>query len=83
MGSGNGHGVGMSQWAAQAMAQDGKSYREILLNFYPGTQIAQQDDARQDEELSGTERGTVDLPAVSLARESSGSEKKRDTRGKP
>lgn len=38
-GSGNGHGVGMSQWGAQAMAQEGASYREILANFYPGTSL--------------------------------------------
>ena len=39
VGSGSGHGVGMSQWAAQAMALSGSSYREILSNFYPGTRL--------------------------------------------
>jgi stage II sporulation protein D len=39
VGSGNGHGVGMSQWAAQAMAEEGADYREILGNFYPGTDL--------------------------------------------
>lgn len=38
-GSGNGHGVGMSQWGAQAMAQEGASYQEILGKFYPGTSL--------------------------------------------
>jgi stage II sporulation protein D len=43
VGSGHGHGVGMSQWGAQAMATRGASYREILEWFYPGTQLVQRD----------------------------------------
>jgi stage II sporulation protein D len=39
VGSGNGHGVGMSQWGAQAMAESGAGYREILERFYPGTTL--------------------------------------------
>ncbi len=39
VGSGNGHGVGMSQWGARAMARRGEGYREILETFYPGTRI--------------------------------------------
>lgn len=35
-----GHGVGMSQRGAKAMAAAGKSYREILAFYYPGTQIS-------------------------------------------
>ena len=31
---GYGHGVGMSQWGAQGMAQQGSSYREILKHYY-------------------------------------------------
>jgi stage II sporulation protein D len=38
-GSGHGHGVGMSQWGARAMAEDGASYREILAFFYPGARL--------------------------------------------
>jgi len=41
VGSGHGHGVGMSQWGAQAMARGGASYREILSAFYPGARILQ------------------------------------------
>ena len=37
---GSGHGVGMSQSGAKAMAADGKSYRAILRHYYPGTEIA-------------------------------------------
>ncbi len=36
-GRGYGHGVGMCQWCAFQMAQEGKNYRDILQHFYPGT----------------------------------------------
>ncbi len=36
VGSGRGHGVGMSQWGARAMARRGIGYRDILQTFYPG-----------------------------------------------
>jgi stage II sporulation protein D len=39
VGAGHGHGVGMSQWGAQAMARRGRSYREILAAFYPDTEL--------------------------------------------
>lgn len=39
VGSGHGHGVGMSQWGAQAMASQGADYRQILETFYPGTSL--------------------------------------------
>lgn len=35
-GSGGGHGVGMCQWGAKGMAEEGKSYRDILNWYYPG-----------------------------------------------
>lgn len=41
VGSGYGHGVGMSQWGAQAMAVRGAGYREILASFYPGTRLVE------------------------------------------
>ena len=37
---GYGHGVGMSQYGAKRMAEDGKSYEEILLHYYTGTEIS-------------------------------------------
>lgn len=40
--AGFGHRVGMSQYGAQAMAQAGKSWREILEHYYPGTEISGQ-----------------------------------------
>ena len=36
---GYGHGVGMSQWGAEAMAKEGKTYEEILNYYYPNTVI--------------------------------------------
>lgn len=36
---GYGHRVGMSQYGADAMAVTGKSYREILAYYYPGTEL--------------------------------------------
>lgn len=36
---GYGHGVGMSQTGAQYMANQGKSYQEILAWYYPGTTL--------------------------------------------
>lgn len=38
-GKGFGHGVGMSQWGAHIMGKNGKSYREIISFYYPGTKI--------------------------------------------
>jgi stage II sporulation protein D len=38
-GAGLGHGVGMSQYGALAMARRGAGYREILGHFYPGTHL--------------------------------------------
>ncbi|WP_178139272.1 stage II sporulation protein D [Hathewaya proteolytica] len=36
---GYGHGVGMSQWGAGAMAKEGVGYREILKHYYTGVTI--------------------------------------------
>ena len=38
-GSGSGHGVGMSQWGAKAMAESGSSFHQILKHYYSGVQI--------------------------------------------
>jgi len=37
---GYGHGVGMSQYGANAMAQEGKSWQEILEHYYPNCTIS-------------------------------------------
>lgn len=36
---GYGHCVGMSQYGANAMAKDGKTYKEILEHYYPNTNL--------------------------------------------
>ena len=36
---GYGHRVGMSQYGAEAMAENGNSYAEILAHYYPGTEL--------------------------------------------
>ena len=38
-GRGWGHGVGMSQWGAMAMAEQGYSAEKILAHYYPGTSV--------------------------------------------
>lgn len=37
--SGYGHRVGLSQYGADALAQEGESFEEILLHYYQGTEI--------------------------------------------
>jgi len=36
---GYGHGVGMSQYGAKGMAEEGYNYKEILSYYYSGTSI--------------------------------------------
>ena len=38
-GSGNGHGVGMSQWGAYGMTLQGSRYQDILKYYYQGIDI--------------------------------------------
>jgi stage II sporulation protein D len=38
-GSGSGHGVGLCQHGADEMGAEGRSYREILAFYYPGTEL--------------------------------------------
>lgn len=39
--TGYGHGVGMSQYGANAMAKEGKTYKEILSHYYMGTTLSE------------------------------------------
>ena len=39
-GRGNGHGLGMSQWGAKALAEKGFNYKQILAHYYPGAKLA-------------------------------------------
>ena len=38
---GHGHRVGMSQYGAEAMAQSGSTYQQILAHYYPGSTLQQ------------------------------------------
>jgi stage II sporulation protein D len=38
-GKGSGHGAGLCQWGAAGFAREGRTYREILAHYYPGTEI--------------------------------------------
>jgi stage II sporulation protein D len=38
-GRGSGHGVGLCQVGAEVMGEEGRSYREILSFYYPGTRL--------------------------------------------
>jgi stage II sporulation protein D len=40
-GAGFGHGIGMSQYGAYGMAQEGWSYKRILRHYYKGTELGQ------------------------------------------
>lgn len=40
-GKGWGHGVGLSQWGAKALAEQGWSCQKILEHYFPGTRITQ------------------------------------------
>ena len=54
VGSGSGHGVGLSQWGAKQMAADGKRYDEILLHYYPHSELRRlRNGARVDRERGG------------------------------
>lgn len=38
-GKGNGHGIGMSQYGAKKMAEDGYTYEQIIKHYYTGVEI--------------------------------------------
>lgn len=38
-GKGFGHGLGMSQWGAKGMADEGYDYKQILQHYYRNTTI--------------------------------------------
>lgn len=45
-GRGNGHGVGLCQWGAKQHAEAGTKYPEILLHYYPATELKKLADIR-------------------------------------
>ena len=38
-GTGEGHGIGLCQSGARAMAEEGSDFRQILTHYYPNTTI--------------------------------------------
>jgi stage II sporulation protein D len=57
-GRGQGHGVGLCQAGAESMGEQGRSYREILAFYYPGTAVGINAQGISWERLSGE---SVDL----------------------
>jgi stage II sporulation protein D len=41
-GVGQGHGIGLCQSGARAMAEHGANFREILAHYYPNTEVVAQ-----------------------------------------
>ncbi len=72
-GSGSGHGVGLCQVGAEVMGEEGKSYREILGFYYPGTRIGVSAQGIRWQQLGNadvvlyTTRPESDRPLLSLA----------------
>lgn len=42
--TGNGHGIGLSQYGADGMAKNGSDYKEIVTHYYQGVEIMKIDD---------------------------------------
>lgn len=57
VGSGYGHGVGMSQWGARELARRGTPYQRILARFYPGARLETWRGERVASRSSAEKRG--------------------------
>jgi stage II sporulation protein D len=75
-GRGQGHGVGLCQTGADSMGEQGRSYREILSFYYPGTALGLNAQGLSWEKLPGEsldlvttrrEDGTALLPSAERA----------------
>jgi len=72
-GRGSGHGVGLCQVGAEVMGEEGRSYREILAYYYPGTRMGVSAQGTQWQQLSSedvvlfTERPQRDCVLLPLA----------------
>lgn len=72
-GRGLGHGVGLCQIGAEVMGEEGKSYREILAYYYPGTKLSTAAEGIAWRKLTGenvellTTRPAADQALVSMA----------------
>ncbi len=56
-GIGNGHGIGLCQAGAKAMAQQGSTFREILSHYYPNTAVV-------SWPVSGKEQSSLNDPTL-------------------
>jgi stage II sporulation protein D len=65
VGSGYGHGVGMSQWGARELARRGASYQRILARFYSGARL---EAWRSENVASRAESGKRRSPAELVGR---------------
>ena len=52
-GRGSGHGVGLCQTGAAEMAREGRSYREILAQYFPGSTLAEETTGAPWRNLNG------------------------------
>jgi SpoIID/LytB domain protein len=67
-GHGLGHGIGMSQFGAEGMGRQGKTYRQVLSFYYPGTRLVRADAGTTLRvALSGYTRTTAAGATVVLA----------------
>ena len=66
-GAGFGHGVGMSQYGAYGMAQNGSSYRDILAHYYTGTQVEPSGAGKTVRVLLQSQRGQASFAGATSA----------------
>ena len=64
-----GHGVGMSQEGAISMAKSGKSYKQILTAYYPGTTVKEDSAAPETVSYGGVNYGLVEYLCKTSYRE--------------
>lgn len=66
---GYGHGVGMSQLGAIAMANSGKTYSEILSTYYPGTTLTLDSSTPRTVTRNGSQITLVEFLCKTVAQE--------------
>ena len=64
-----GHGVGMSQQGAIVMAKNGKSYKDILKTYYPGTELSTDNNTPSTVKRNGTSVGLVEYLCKTVKQE--------------
>ncbi len=65
-GGGWGHGVGLSQFGAYAMALDGATPSDILTYYYPGTEVSDDDRSSVQRIRVGLRTGTTESAITAL-----------------